>query len=192
VTRLAQPGDQPAMLAEFASGPALLAGIRALRDAGVSRLDAFTPYEVAGLEDVLAVRRSRLTWIALAAGLGFGGGAYLLQWWINVVDYPLDIGGRPYHSAPAFIPITFEMTVLFAAAAALISAIVLGGLPRLWHPVFEVDGFERASIDRFWLAVGIGDAALDRARDTAALVAAGALRVEWPEAAAEAAAGGVP
>lgn len=179
MTRRGQIGDAPAMMAEFASGPALLAGIRALRDAGVSRFDAFTPYEVAGLQELLGVRRSRLTWIALAAGLLFGGGAYLLQWWINVVDYPLNIGGRPYHSAPAFIPIAFEMTVLFAAAAALISAIALGGLPRLWHPVFEVDGFERASIDRFWLAVGAGDAALDRARDTAALVAAGALRVEW-------------
>jgi hypothetical protein len=171
--------EQPAMMAEFESGPALLAGIRALRDLGVSRFDAFTPYEVAGLQELLGVRRSRLTWIALGFGLVFGGGAYLLQWWINVVDYPLDIGGRPYHSSPAFIPIAFEMTVLFASLAALISAIVLGGLPRLWHPVFEVDGFERASIDRFWLAVGPGDAALDRARDTAALVAVGALRVEW-------------
>src|SRR3954469_25395012 len=175
MTRLPQPGDRPAMLAEFGSGPALLAGIRALRDAGVSRFDAFTPYEVAGLEELLAVRRSRLTWIALAAGLAFGGGAYLLQWWINVVDYPLDIGGRPYHSAPAFIPITFEMTVLFAAAAALISALVLGGLPSLWHPVFDDEGFERATFDRFWLAVDRGDAALDRARGV--FEAAGALRV---------------
>jgi hypothetical protein len=171
--------ERPAMMAEFASGPALLDGLRALRDRGVSRLDAFTPYEVAGLQDLLGVRRSRLTWIALVAGLVFGGGAYLLQWWINVADYPLNIGGRPYHSSPAFIPITFEMTVLFASAAALISAIVLGGLPRLWHPVFEVDGFERATIDRFWLAVGAGDASLDRARDSEALAAAGALRVEW-------------
>lgn len=174
--------ERPAMMAEFASGDALLAGIRALRDAGVTRFDAFTPYEVPGLQELLGVRRSRLTYIALLVGLAFGGGAYLLQWWINVVDYPLNIGGRPYHSSPAFIPITFEMTVLFAAAAALISALVLGGLPRLWHPVFEVHGFERATIDRFWLAVGPGDAALDRARDTAALVAAGALRVEWPGA----------
>jgi ActD protein len=170
---------RPALMAEFGSGPALLAGIRALRACGLSRFDAFTPYEVAGLDELLGVRRSRLPWIALAFGLAAGGGAYLLQWWINVVDYPLNIGGRPYHSAPAFIPITFEMTVLFASAAALISAIVLGGLPRLWHPVFEVDGFERATIDRFWLAVGAGDAALDRARDTAALEAAGALRVVW-------------
>lgn len=188
---LQQIGDRPAVMAEFASGAALIAGIRALRDAGVSRFDAFTPYEVAGLQELLGVRRSRLTWIALVAGLAFGGGAYLLQWWINVVDYPLDIGGRPYHSAPAFIPITFEMTVLFASAAALISAIVLGGLPRLWHPVFEIDGFERASIDRFWLTVGAGDAALDRPRDTAALAAAGALRVEWL-AAPPTRAGGAP
>jgi hypothetical protein len=169
---------RPAMMAEFESGPALLDGVRALRAAGLSRLDAFTPYEVAGLEHLLGVRRSRLPWIVLAAGLAFGGAAYLLQWWINVVDYPLNIGGRPYHSAPAFIPITFEMTVLFGGAAALISAIVLGGLPRLWHPVFEVDGFERASIDRFWVAVAPGDPALDRDRVTAALEAR-ALRVVW-------------
>lgn len=182
--------DQPAMMAEFESGAALLGGIRALQGLGVSRFDAFTPYEVAGLQELLGVRRSRLTWIALAIGLVFGGGAYLLQWWINVVDYPLDIGGRPYHSAPAFIPIAFEMTVLFASAAALISAIVLGGLPRLWHPVFEVDGFERASIDRFWLAVGRGDTALDRSRDTAALIDAGALRVEWLAARPESPGGG--
>ena len=71
------------------------------------------------------------------------------------------------------------MCVLFGSAAALISAIVLGGLPRLWHPVFEVEGFDRATIDRFWLAVGPGDSALDRARNTAALTAAGALRIEW-------------
>jgi len=170
---------RPARMAEFGSGPGLLDGLRALRACGLSRFDAFTPYDVAGLDELLGVRRSKLPWIALAFGLAAGGGAYLLQWWINVVDYPLDIGGRPYHSAPAFLPITFEMTVLFAAAAALISAIVLGGLPRLWHPVFEVDGFERATIDRFWLAVGAGDAALDRARDTAALEAAGARRVVW-------------
>lgn len=177
--RTGRPMGRPMMMAEFGSGPALLDGARALAACGVSRFDAFTPYEVAGLEDLLGVRRSRLSWIVLAVALAAGGGAYLLQWWINVVDYPLNIGGRPYHSAPAFIPITFEMAVLFGGAAALFSALVLGGLPRLWHPVFEVDGFERATIDRFWLAVGAGDVALDRARDTAALVAAGALRVVW-------------
>jgi hypothetical protein len=177
---------RPVVMAEFASGPALLDGVRAVAASGMSRLDAFTPYEVAGLRPLLGVRRSWLSWIVLAAGLAGGGGAYLLQWWINVVDYPINVGGRPYHSAPAFLPIAFEMAVLCAGAAALISAIVLGGLPRLWHPVFEIDGFDRATIDRFWLAVGAGDAALPaiddpegRTRVTTALGAAGAVRVLW-------------
>jgi hypothetical protein len=164
---------------ELASGAALVAAIEVLRAAGVTRFDAFTPYEVAGLDEALDVRRSRLPWISLAVGLAAGGSAYALQWWINVVDYPLDIGGRPYHSAPAFLPITFEMTVLFAAAAALISALVLGGLPRLWHPVFEVEGFDRAAIDRFWLAIAADDPALDRRRVTEALASTAALRTVW-------------
>jgi hypothetical protein len=169
----------PVLAAEFASADELCAGVRALAGAGVTRLDAFTPYQVEGLQELMGVPRSRLRWIVLAAGLLGGGAAYLLQWWINVVDYPLDIGGRPYHSALAFVPITFEMTVMSAGFAALISAIVLGGLPRLWQPMFEIDGFERATIDRFWLAVATGERALDRSRDTLALENAGALRVVW-------------
>ena len=169
----------PILMAEFDDAAALLRSVHQLRARGLSKLDAFTPYEVAGLQRALGVPRSKLSWIVLASGLAGGGAAYLLQWWINVVDYPLNIGGRPYHSAPAFIPITFEMTVLFAATAALLSALLLGGLPQLWHPVFDVDGFERATIDRFWLAIDRGDAALDRARDTTALTASGALRVVW-------------
>jgi Protein of unknown function (DUF3341) len=169
----------PALMAEFASPAELESGVRALAQAGITRLDAFTPYQVEGLQELLGVKRSPLGWIVFAAGLLGGGAAYALQWWINVVDYPLDIGGRPYHSALAFVPITFEMTVLCAGFAALISALALGGLPRLWQPVFEIDGFERATIDRFWLAVAVGDPALDRARDTIALEGAGALRVLW-------------
>ncbi len=169
----------PVLMAEFASGDALLDGARALRGNGLRDLDAFTPYEVHGLQETLGVPRSRLTWLALLGGLTGAGAAYFLQWWINVVDYPLNIGGRPYYSAPAFIPITFEMGVLFASTAALLSALLLGGLPRLWHPVFEVEGFERATIDRFWLAIEANEAGLDRERDSAALVAAGALRVVW-------------
>lgn len=169
-----------AVMAEFASGSALLDGIRSLAARGITHFDAYTPYEVHGLQELLRVKRSWLGWLVLGAGLTGAGAAYLLQWWINVVDYPLNIGGRPYHSSPAFIPITFEMGVLFAGATALISAIVLGGLPRLWHPVFEIEGFERATIDRFWLSIDLDDPALDRPRDTAALATAGALRVIWP------------
>ncbi|MEO8842743.1 MAG: DUF3341 domain-containing protein [Kofleriaceae bacterium] len=168
-----------ALAAELGSGEELKRCIEILRDLGMSRFDAFTPYEVEGLQELLGVRRSRLSWIVLVAALAGGGGAYLLEWWINVVSYPLNIGGRPLHSAPAFLPIGFEMAVLFGSIAALVSAIVLGGLPSLWHPMFEVEGFASATADRFWLTVGADDAALDRDAATAALEAAGATRVVW-------------
>ncbi|MEO8548491.1 MAG: DUF3341 domain-containing protein [Kofleriaceae bacterium] len=168
-----------ALAAELASGEELVRCVQILRDLGMSRFDAFTPYEVAGLQELLGVRRSRLPWIVLAAALLAGGGAYFLEWWMNVVSYPLNIGGRPLHSAPAFLPIAFEMAVLFGSIAALVSALVLGGLPSLWHPMFEVEGFTSATADRFWLAVGADDAALDRDVATAALQAAGATRVVW-------------
>jgi len=170
---------RPTVMAEFASGAALLEGLRALGAGGVSRLDAFTPYEVDGLQALLRLRRSRLPWIVLAAGLAGGGGAYVLRWWIHVFASPLDVGGRPDHAAPAFMPISFDMAVVIAAASAVVAALVFGGLPRLWDPMFEVEGFERATRDRFWLAVADGDPALDPDRDTAALEAAGALRVVW-------------
>jgi len=170
---------RPTVMAEFASGSALLDGIRALGASGVSRFDAFTPCRVDGLDELLRLRRSRLPWIVLTAGVLGGGGAYLLQWWIDLIDDPTNLAGRSAHAALAFAPISFEMTVLLAAASAVIAALVLGGLPRLWDPVFEVEGFERATRDRFWLAVASGDPAIDPARDTAALEAAGALRVLW-------------
>jgi len=171
--------DKIVLAAELGSGDELKRCIEILRGLGLTRFDAFTPYEVEGLQELLCVRRSRLPWLVLAAALAGGGGAYLLEWWINVVSYPLDIGGRPLHSAPAFLPIMFEMAVLFGSLAALISALVLGGLPSLWHPMFEVEGFRSVTDDGFWLAVGADDAALDRATATAALEAAGARRVVW-------------
>ncbi|MEO6776512.1 MAG: DUF3341 domain-containing protein [Kofleriaceae bacterium] len=171
--------DKIALAAELGTGEELKRCIETLRGLGMSRFETFTPYEVEGLEELLGVRRSWLSWIVLAAALVGGGGAYLLEWWINVVAYPLDIGGRPLHSAPAFLPIMFEMAVLFGSAAALISALVLGGLPTLWHPMFEVEGFRSVTDDGFWLAIHASDAALDRATATAALETAGARRVVW-------------
>jgi hypothetical protein len=154
------------LIAEFETKEQLLVAIAATH----GKREAYMPYDVEGVQEALGLPRSRIGWIALASGLAGGGGAFALEWWINCVDYPLNLGGRPDFSWPAFIPIAFEMTVLFAAAATLIACLVLGGLPRLWHPVFEIAGFERASIDRFWLSCD--DDAL-----APALVAAGALRV---------------
>lgn len=167
------------LLAEFDSGDALLGAAAALRERGYTRLDGFLPYPVHGAEEAFGVPRSTLPRYVLAAGLLGAGLAYLFQWWMADVDYDLNVGGRPSHAPLAFFPITFEMGVLFAAFTAVIVLLVKCGLPRLHHPVFEVEGFERASIDRFWIAVDERDPKFDRAAAEEELRRRGALRVVW-------------
>jgi len=165
------------LLAEFDSAAALIAAARALRARGYRRLDAYTPYPVEGVEEALALPRSPLPRIVFPFALAGAGLAYLVQWAANAWAYPLVAGGRPPHAAPMFVPIAFETCVLAAALAALVALLVLCRLPELWHPVFAVEGFERASIDRFWLGVDAGDPRFDRDATAAELRAAGALRV---------------
>jgi len=140
-------------LGELLTPEELLRAVGALRARGYRRIDAFSPYPIKGLEEALHLGRSplnrRLLPIALL-GAGFG---YALQYWCNGVDYPLDVGGRPLHSAPAFIPITFESGVLAAALGGCLLLLLLCRLPQLYCPLFDVPGFERASIDRFWVGV---------------------------------------
>jgi hypothetical protein len=146
-------------LAEFETPEGLQAAYEALRDRGYRRLDTWTPYPVDGL---LATQpRSPMPWIMLVAALAGGGLGYLVQWWVNVRAFRIDVGGRPLHSAPAFIPIAFESAVLAAAVTGFVAMLWLSGLPRLHHPVFEVEVFESASVDRFWLGVDDGDPAFD-------------------------------
>lgn len=165
------------VMAEFATPEALCVAIRDLRARGLTRLDAFTPYPVHEVSEALALRRSRLTWIIFPVAMAGAGGAYLLQWYLNAVDYHLNVGGRPAHALPAFIIITFEMGVLSAALCAVVSLFVSNRLPQLWHPVFDVEGFERASIDRFWVGVDATDPTYDARRVAEALRAVGAARV---------------
>ena len=167
------------LLAEYDTPEALLAAARRMRELGYHRLEAYTPYPVSGAEDALGLRPSRLPYIALGAGLTGASGAYLLQWWMTTISYPLNVGGRPPHNPLAFVPITFEMAVLFAAFASFITVLVKADLPRLWHPVHEVPGFERASIDRFWLSVDGRDHNFERARTAAELAETGSLRVAF-------------
>jgi len=173
------------LFAEFGSADALERAVDHLRALGYTELEAYTPFPLRHLDQRLGLRRSKVPLFVLAAGLTGAGVGYLVQWWCTAVDFPLDVGGRPLHSAPAFIPITFESAVLFASLTAFVAVLALARLPRLWHPVFEIDGFERASIDRFWLedAREAGD---ERAATTITkeLLSLGALRVEpSPEAA---------
>lgn len=154
------------LMAEFATPEALLAAAHAAREAGYTRLDAFTPFPVKELPEAIGFRRNRVPLFVLIGGLIGAGGAYLMQWYPNVVGYPLNVGGRPLHSWPSFIPVTFELTVLLAAFAALISMLALNGLPQPYHPTFNVPAFERASQDRFFLLVEAEDPRFDRDETT--------------------------
>jgi hypothetical protein len=164
-------------LAEFATPDALLAALARLRALGYARLETYTPFPVEGVEAHLGIRRSRIPVVAGLSALAGGIAAYAIQWWCSAVSYPLNVGGRPLHSAPAFIPITFEMSVLGAATAIVVALLWCVRLPRLWHPVFQVDGFERASIDRFWLGVDVTDPRFVAPRLEDELRELGALRV---------------
>jgi hypothetical protein len=165
------------LLAEFQTADALLAGTAALHALGFRELETYTPFPVPGVEARLAPRPSRLPKFIFAGGLLGAILCYGIQWYADVWVWPMRIGGRPVHAVPAFIPATFEATVLGAALAAFVGLLVALRLPELWHPVFEVDGFERASVDRFWLAVGERDPLFDAERTRAALAALDPLRV---------------
>jgi hypothetical protein len=163
------------LLAEFETADAVLAAARGLHAEGYRRMDAYTPFPVEGLADALGFHRNRLPAVVLAGGLLGGAGGYLLQAYAAVLDYPLNVGGRPLHSWPAFIPITFELTILCAALAAVLGMLGLNGLPMPYHPVFAVERFEHASRDRFFLLVESRDPLFEAARTMKALERLGAV-----------------
>ena len=149
--------DAPGLLAEFESADAIRAAVRAADEAGYTRLDAFSPFPMPDIAECLGHRPFVMPAIALAAGLIGAAVQYYAQYWMNAVDYPINVGGRPLHAWPAFIPATLIVGILWAAAASLIGMLVLNRLPRLHHPLFDAPGFERASQDRFFLYIANSD-----------------------------------
>jgi hypothetical protein len=145
------------MLAEFSTAEALLEAVRAARQQGYLMLEAYTPFSVEGLPEALQLPPNRVPALTLLGGVVGGAGAFFLQWYAAVIDYPINSGGRPLDSWPAFIPATFELAVLGAALAAFIGMLWLNGLPRLRHPLFEVPEFDLASRNRFFLCIRAGD-----------------------------------
>jgi hypothetical protein len=145
------------LLAEFPSAEALCAAARHVRARGWTRVEAYSPFAIEGLDEIIGAGTGWIAPLTLLGGILGGAGTYFLQWYAAVVDYPINIGGRPLHSWPAFIPATFEITILGAALAAVVTMLVQNGLPRLHHPLFEVEEFELASRNRFFLCLPARD-----------------------------------
>jgi hypothetical protein len=168
------------ILAEYAHEDALATAIHRMRAKGYRALDAYLPFPAIEVEDALAVP-SRLPYLCFLVGMLAAGAAYALQWLLNGYLYPLVVGGRPPHFPLTFVPITFEMGVLFASFTAVIGVLWYGRLVRLTDEVQGTPGFASATRDRFWLEVSAADPAFDADQTRADLVETGALRIERPE-----------
>ena len=144
-------------VAEYSDDNQLLEAARKVRDSGYTRTDAFTPFPVHGIDEALGIKPTVLPWFTLCAGATGTSIALLMQWWMNAVDYQYIISGKPFASWPAFIPVAFELTVLFAAYTTVIAMLLLNGLPKFSNPMFTNPKFDRATDDRFFLWVDSRD-----------------------------------
>jgi Protein of unknown function (DUF3341) len=145
------------LMAEFDSPETLLEASRRAFAEGFRRMDAYSPFPVDGLAEAIGFPRTRVPLIVLIGGIVGCIGGFWLQYWVSVIDYPINIGGRPLNSWPSFIPVTFELTILLAALAAFFSVLGLNRLPMPYHPVFNVERFELASRNRFFLCIEAAD-----------------------------------
>ena len=157
------------VMAQFEDPEQLLEAANRAYAAGYRNMDAYSPMPIDGLAEAVGFRRNWVPAIVLFFGLCGGGGGFGLLWWISVIAYPHNVGGRPFNSWPAYIPITFECTVLLAALSAVIGMLALNKLPQPYHPVFNVPSFSRASIDRFCLCIEASDPKFDLAKTKAFL-----------------------
>ena len=150
------------LMAEFDDPTSLIAAAKRTREAGYRVYDAFSPYPIHELFDAMHCEDRRVPLFVLLGGIAGGLTGFGLQAWVSAIAYPLNVAGKPYISWPMFIPVTFELTILFASITAVLSWIVLSGLPLPYHPVFNVERFTRASQDKFFLLIESTDPKFDR------------------------------
>ena len=153
--------DLYGLMAEFDDPNALVLAATSAHEAGYRRMDAYSPFPIEELYHALGAHASRLPLIVLIGGLVGCISGFLLQYWTMAVAYPLNVGGRPFNSWPAFIPVTFECTILGAALSAVLGMLALNGLPMPYHPVFNVPRFALASRNRFFLCIEARDKKFD-------------------------------
>jgi hypothetical protein len=156
-----KPSGTYGLIAEFEDPTTLVSATHHAYQAGYRRMDAYSPFPIEELPEALGAHHSKLPLIVLIGGLCGGIGGYLMQFWVATMAYPLNVGGKPLHSWPAFIPITFECTILVAALAAVLGMLALNGLPMPYHPVFNVSRFALASRNRFFLCIESTDPNFD-------------------------------
>lgn len=179
-----QPPRQPALaglLAEFEDVDSVLHAARHLRDAGYSRWDVHSPFPVHGMDEAMGIRPTILPWLVLGAGLtglltGIG-----LQWYTNGIDYPFITSGKPVLSGPTWVPVIFELTILFSALTAVFGMLLLNGLPHHYNPLFKSRRFRRVTNDRFFVVIDATDEKFDRQRTERELAGLGATAFEWIE-----------
>jgi hypothetical protein len=147
-----------ALVAEFETPEQLIAAAERARAAGYKKMDAYTPFPVHGLSDAIGFDDKKIPWTVFAGGLAGAFTGYTLQWYTSVIDYPMNVGGKPLNSLPSFVPITFEVTILLASFGAFFGMLIYNRLPKPYHSIFNTPGFERASQDRFFLALESSDA----------------------------------
>jgi hypothetical protein len=157
------------MMAEFDSPSDLVAAARKTYEAGYKKIDAYSPFPIEELAEAIGFHRNGVPLVVLIGGLLGCSSGFLLQWWIATISYPINVGGRPMNSWPAFIVVTFEMTILFSVLSAVFGMLALNGLPMPYHPVFNVPRFAFATKDRFFLIVFSSDPKYDTAATRAFL-----------------------
>lgn len=145
------------IIAEFAEPEQVLNAARGAYQAGYRKMEAYTPHEIEGLAEALGYHKTRVSLVALIGGICGALTAYGMEWFSAVIHFPLNVGGRPLHSWPSFIPITFELTVLFASLAAFFGMLAMNGLPKPYHPVFNAPDFKLATQTRYFLCIEAED-----------------------------------